>query len=352
MFPPSDPGVLHAFSPESKHVESSLWPTEVSVEGRVDTLSARHPQRRAPVVEVFMVPFLLIALVGISLLTGWWIGTRARPAPPPPAELRPPGDAGSAGTPPTTVGRTASDASDPATVGGPSTTTGSFNAATSTGDTGRVALEKQLDAARIAAANSRHGLDEAKAELARVQADLERTRAVANDREAKLRLAERMITTANEARRAAADAQLEAEEQVAHMRLEQVTGDARAHQEAGMWRERATALEAELQSARSQVEPLQAAIAERDAEIAALQAAAAQTEAPLTDEVLAERVSELTAERDELHDALEAAGNEYDVLRKAAQSEIDLLRGDLTAATEELEELRARVFSSSRRRVG
>lgn len=298
-----------------------------------------------------MVPFLLIALVGISLLTGWWIGARARPAAPPAPDLRPPADAGAAATPPTTVGRTISDASDPATVGGASTTTGAFSAPTITGDTGRIALEKQLDAARIAAANSRHGLDEAKAELAKVQADLERTRALANDREAKLRLAERMIATANEARRAAADAQLEAEEQLAHLRLEHVTGDARAHQEAGVWRERAAALEADLNNARKQVEPLQAALAEREAQISALEAAA-QVEAPLTDELLAERVSELTAERDELHDALEAAGNEYDVLRKAAQSEIDLLRGDLTAATEELEELRARVFSSSRRRVG
>lgn len=295
-----------------------------------------------------MVPFLLIALVGISLLTGWWIGARARPATPTAAA---PGE-GATVTPPATVGRAASDASDPATTANPSTTTGGFASPTHNTDTGRVALEKQLDAARIAAANARHGLDEAKAELVKVQADLERTRAVANDREAKLRLAERMINTANEARRAAADAQLEAEEQVAHMRLEQVTGDARAHQEAGVWRERATALEADLHAARKQVEPLQAALAAREAQIAALEEAAAQVEAPLTDEVLVDRLSDLTHERDELHEALEAAGHEYDVLRKAAQSEIDLLRGDLAAATEELEELRARVFSSSRRKVG
>jgi chromosome segregation ATPase len=295
-----------------------------------------------------MVPFLLIALVGISLLTGWWIGSRARTAVLPPTGARPPADEGQS-SPPAVFGRMLADATDPAT--GPSTTTGGFASPNSTGDTGRVALEKQLDAARIAAANSRHGLEEAKAELARVQADLERTRALATDREAKLRLAERMITTANDARRAAADAQLEAEEQLAQLRLEHLTGDARAHEEAGTWRERAAALERDLHEARRLQEPLHIAIADRDAHIAALEAAVAQSDPPLTDDALAELVADLTLERDELHEALESAGIDYDALRKAAQSEIDLLRGDLAAATDELEELRSRVFASTRRRV-
>ncbi|HMV67136.1 MAG TPA: hypothetical protein PKA64_09815 [Myxococcota bacterium] len=88
--------------------------------------------------------------------------------------------------------------------------------------------DTQLEAARIAAANARHGLKEATEEADRSRKELEQLRVRADDREAKLRVTERMLSQVQEARVAAVNAQIAAEERLNAVRLEASTHAASA----------------------------------------------------------------------------------------------------------------------------
>jgi hypothetical protein len=277
-----------------------------------------------------MIVALLVALVCCSIATGWWIGSR-QPAQPP-LSLQ------------------------------------SFEEIEVVGvvDDERIAeLEKQLDVARIASTNARHGLEEARAETERWRAEADRSTAHANERDAKLRVAERMLAVTNDARRVAADAQLQAEEQVAHLRLQLVEVESQL----------SAALEAERQRAAAQIADLGERLAAREAELNLAhrdvdrfsdRCAHLEEELRQTTELL-DRASEHAARareddpddvdaiRGALHaaqDDLDIAHREIEAMQRAHQGDIEMLREDLSTALSELEELRTRVFASSRRKVG
>jgi chromosome segregation ATPase len=216
----------------------------------------------------------------------------------------------------------------------------------------------QLEAARIAAANARHGLREAKEEVERLRKELEPLRARADDREAKLRIAERMLSQAQEARIVAVDAQIAAEERLNAARLEATSNLTRAQAELERWRTTAqahgsalTQAEVELERLRAQVTHLEGELQATTTGLAKALAASAPSGVDVPDlsthidrERLRAQLSEALADRHQLSTALEEQ-------RVALEAERDALHADLANALVELEDLRQRMYETGRRRA-